>query len=265
MSDTNNAVKVIGDRILLREFSAADWEAVQSYAGNPTVTRFTDWGPNTPEETRAFIAETAKQRETAPRKVFDLAIIQTDTRKLIGGASLRVTDADRREGEIGYVIHPAYWSLGYATEAAKLLLEFGFERLGLGAIIATCDPENHASARALQKAGFAFGRRIANHMLVRGAWRDSLYFVAVDWRCRACGVDTDAIDEYFMLRNAIWDQVATDLDRYGHLCIGCIEDRLGRSLVLSDFDDVNVNTTPLIKRSMRLTDRLGKQHTNPHS
>lgn len=258
-------VQVVGDRILLREFASTDCDAVQSYAGNPAVTRFTDWGPNTREATCNFLAETAKQREMDPRKAFDLAIIHTDTETLIGGASLRVVDADEREGEIGYVIHPSYWSLGYATEASKLLLQFGFERLGLGTIIATCDPENHASARVLRKAGFAFGKRIANHILVRGAWRDSLYFVAVDWRCRACGVDTDAIDEYFMLRDPIWDQVADGPGRHGHLCVGCVEDRLGRSLVGSDFTDADVNTTRLIKRSTRLAARLGEGRTHPQS
>lgn len=57
-----------------------------------------------------------------------------------------------------------------------------------------------------------------------------------------------------MLHNSIWNQVADVLD--GHLCIGCVEDRLGRSLSASDFADAAVNINPLLKRSTRLAARL---------
>lgn len=183
MGALQREVRLVSDRISLREFVSDDCEAVQSYAGDPAVTRFTDWGPNSPEDTRSFIAATAAQSGMPDRREFDLAVVDIQTQDLVGGASLRVTDADRREGEIGYVIHPAYWSLGYATEAAKLLLKFGFDQLGLREISATCDPENHASAKVLNNAGLAFMGRITDHMLVRGAWRDSLLFIATGWRC----------------------------------------------------------------------------------
>ena len=261
MGALEGEIRLVGDRLFLREFVSDDCSAVQSYAGDAEVTRFTDWGPNSLDDTRSFLAATAAQSGMPDRREFDLAVVDTRTQDLVGGASLRVTDAEQREGEIGYVIHPAYWSLGYATEAAKLLLEFGFDQLGLREISATCDPENHASARVLNKAGLASIGRVTNHMLVRGAWRDSLLFIATDWRCHGCGVDTDAIDEYFMLHNSIWNQVADVLD--GHLCIGCVEVRLGRSLIASDFADAAVNINPLLKRSTRLAARLATGVRHP--
>ena len=43
-------------RLILREFEAGDAEAIQVYAGDPEVTRFTSWGPNTPEMTASVLA-----------------------------------------------------------------------------------------------------------------------------------------------------------------------------------------------------------------
>ena len=76
----------------------------------------------------------------------------------------------------------------------------------------------------------------------------------VDWRCLDCRVDTDAIEEYYMVRDPIWQQANPDVD--GHLCVGCLEQRLDRKLSASDFADVGVNDSTEIPRSARLTARL---------
>jgi hypothetical protein len=75
-----------------------------------------------------------------------------------------------------------------------------------------------------------------------------------DWRCVDCGVDTDAIDEYYMVYDPVWQQAAADTA--GHLCIGCLEHRLDRTLTAADFTDRDVNTAAHIQRSPRLTARI---------
>jgi hypothetical protein len=75
-----------------------------------------------------------------------------------------------------------------------------------------------------------------------------------DWRCRDCGIDTDAIDEYYMVADPVWDP-ATD-GMAGHLCVGCLERRLGRTLHAGDFTDWLINTTDQLRRSARLTARM---------
>lgn len=79
--------------------------------------------------------------------------------------------------------------------------------------------------------------------------------VVIDWRCLDCGIDTDAIDEYYMLRDEVWREANPDIN--GHLCIGCVEQRLARTLSAPDFSDRRVNTSTTIRRSARLIDRLG--------
>jgi RimJ/RimL family protein N-acetyltransferase len=60
---------------------------------------------------------------------------------------------EQRTYEIGWTIHPAYQRQGYATEAAAALLHYGFAEMKLHRIIATCQPENVASYRVMEKIG----------------------------------------------------------------------------------------------------------------
>lgn len=169
-----------GDRVVLREFIPSDEDAVHAFCSNPLVTRYTTWGPNTPEDTHAFITEVIIQAETHPRTEYGLAITHANTGRLIGSSAIWITDHENRRGELGYVLDPAFWSQGYATETTRLLLELGFDGLGLHRIAATCHPDNAASARVLEKAGMRFEGRLVGHMLVRGSWRDSLLYAAVN-------------------------------------------------------------------------------------
>lgn len=57
-------------------------------------------------------------------------------------------------GEIGYVLHPSYRGLGIMTEAVRLIVDFGLDRLKLHAVIAYTDPANFASQAVLQRVGF---------------------------------------------------------------------------------------------------------------
>jgi len=61
--------------------------------------------------------------------------------------------------ELLFGIAPDYWHRGLATEVARALLEYGFERLSLPRIEASTDADNHASARVLERAGMRFWKR----------------------------------------------------------------------------------------------------------
>lgn len=63
------------------------------------------------------------------------------------------------ELQLLYGLLPAYWSKGLATEAARAMIEFGFEKLGFDRITASADDPNTASTRVLEKAGMVFDRR----------------------------------------------------------------------------------------------------------
>lgn len=72
------------------------------------------------------------------------------------------------------------------------------------------------------------------------------------WWCLDCEVHTGAIGEYYMVTKELWE---TYVSERGMLCIRCLEDRIMRRLLPTDFTDVPVNRNPLF-RSERLRDRL---------
>ncbi|ASO20529.1 RimJ/RimL family protein N-acetyltransferase [Actinoalloteichus hoggarensis] len=173
-------VLLTGRNLILRDFQDTDVDAVHAIAGDPEVTRFTDWGPNTMQDSVTFIADAVAQARETPRAEFHLAAVDAATGVLVGSVAVGVTDPAHRQGELGYVFHRDHWGRGLATEAATLLLSFGFTRLALRRISATCHPDNLASARVLEKAGLRREGRLRSNRYVRDTWRDSLLFAALD-------------------------------------------------------------------------------------
>lgn len=106
---------------------------------------------------------------------------------------------------------------------------------------------------AVARVVHSFGRRdiyLRDGSRIEYRWR----LVVSDWRCLDCGIDTDALCEYYMIHDEIWEQIHPKND--GSLCIACVERRLGRELVATDFTDLPINTNPQLLRSPRLADRL---------
>ena len=168
------------DRLTLREMTLDDWPAVHDYASQPEACRYQAWGPNTPEESRAFVAWSVTEARKRPRRLYRFAAVLNDTGRLIGDGGLEIHSDRFRQGEISYIVHPDLWGQGYATAIAQLLLRFGFEHLSLHRIMATCDPRNVASARVLERIGMTYEGRQRHTMLLRDGWRDSSLYGMLD-------------------------------------------------------------------------------------
>lgn len=164
------------ERLTLRDFRDGDWQAVHTYSSDSEVVRYMDWGPNTKADTKRFIRRAKAHQKEKPRRNFTLAVILKAERKLIGSCGIHVWNPDNREGWIGYCFNRNSWRNGFATEAAEALLDFGFGRLGLHRIFATCDPANVASAHVLQKIGMKIEGHLREHKWAKGDWQDSLLF-----------------------------------------------------------------------------------------
>jgi ribosomal-protein-alanine N-acetyltransferase len=170
------------ERLVLRPFRAGDHAAVHAFAGDPDVVRWMDWGPNTPEETAIFLGLALLSETESPRTAYRFAVVRAADDAVIGSAELHVESREHRRGTMGYLIAPAAQGQGFATEAAAVLLRFGFAVAGLHRITATCDPENVGSARILEKIGLRREGHLRDHYLIRGEWRDRLLYAATDDR-----------------------------------------------------------------------------------
>ncbi|NTW42737.1 MAG: GNAT family N-acetyltransferase [Cellulomonadaceae bacterium] len=165
------------ERLLLRDFSEADLDAVHAYAGDPEVCRYVDWGPNTLAQSRSFINEMVAARADERRTSITWAV--TTAGRLVGACSVTTTSEQHRRGALGYVLARAHWGQGYATEAASAVLRFAHDELGLDRVEATCRPANIASQRVLTRIGMQQEGLLRSHTVIRGRREDSLLFASV--------------------------------------------------------------------------------------
>ncbi len=173
-------VRLSTDRLLLREFVSDDWRAVHEYASDADVVRYLAWGPNAEQQTRAFVDRAIAQQGDEPRRDFMLAVALKDGGRLIGGAGLHVSRPAHRTAYVGYCLNPRFWGSSYATEAVRALVAFGFGEQGLHRIFATCDTDNGASARVLEKSGFLREGHMREHRMQKGRWRDSFIYAILE-------------------------------------------------------------------------------------
>lgn len=165
------------ERLILRQFTPEDFDAVHSYASCEENTVYMVWGPNTAEQTKQFINMAIKEAEKEPCTNYQYAAILKETEKLIGACNLAISGD---EAETGWILHRDYWKHGYGTEMGKAMLDLGFGTHSLHRIIARCDAENYGSYRVMEKIGmrreglFIEGR--AAHKASDKAYSDELLY-----------------------------------------------------------------------------------------
>ncbi len=115
------------------------------------------------------------------RYKFQLALTLKENGKLIGNAGVRKENASDHQAELGYEINPQFWGQGYASEAARAMRDFGFQKLGLHRIWANCLKENGASRRVLEKIGMRLEGILRDHEFFKERyWDTCLYAILVD-------------------------------------------------------------------------------------
>ncbi len=182
--------------LILREFRRDDRERVHEYAVDPEVYQYMPWGPNSEDETSAFVERAIASRHRDPRLHFELAITLREDGRLIGGAGIRAENEFFRTADMGYCLRRDAWGKGLATEAAAGLIGFGFRQLGVHRIWATCDTRNVLSARVLEKAGMKLEGTMRDDTWLRGHWRSShLYSILDDEWSSAGARDTGGSGE----------------------------------------------------------------------
>jgi ribosomal-protein-alanine N-acetyltransferase len=170
-------------RLWLRPFSVADAAAVQALAGDREVASTTLNVPHPYEDGMAedWIRTHAPGYEAGEQATFALVLRQSNE---VAGAIGLIIHRPHSRAELGYWVGVPFWNHGYATEAARAILRFGFEDLDLNRIFASHLVRNPASGRVMQKAGMRHEARLRQHVNKWGHFEDlDLYGILVDeWR-----------------------------------------------------------------------------------
>ena len=164
------------DRLILREFVEADWLAVLAYQRDPRYLRYTHWLDRSPQDVKQFVQLFLSQQFAQPRTKYQFAVVLKDNQRLIGNCGIRLKSVDAPEADIGYELAPDQWGHGYATEAARAIVRFGFTELKLHRISAWCVADNTVSAHVLEKVGMWLEGRLRENEYFKDRWWDTLLY-----------------------------------------------------------------------------------------
>jgi len=137
------------DELQLRRPRLADLNAIYEYASDLSVAKYMDWPVETSIEA---LGKRLRQRvvlwDSGEEYYWVMAVKGNDY--VIGGISLQIRTTS---AEIGYLLNKKYWNHGYMSKSARIILEWAFTLPKLYRVWATCDRENVASIRVLEKIG----------------------------------------------------------------------------------------------------------------
>lgn len=143
------------DRLLLRPFEEKDYDLILSIASDPdTVKYLYFWGRDglTPaQDAHRFLNHALKEWQRSPVAMREYCVVLKETGEAIGDASVEI--ADENTAEIGWILLPEYRGRGFATEAGRAMMDYGFLHYGKDRVIAHCDTRNIPSARVMERLG----------------------------------------------------------------------------------------------------------------
>ena len=163
------APRVETERLLLRPFEARDADIVQREVSRVEIARMIRVPHPYPEGGAAAWIATGAQ----PGR--DFAVELRETEELVGSVAINPHEEHRR-AELGYWFALSHWGRGYATEAVRAIVDYGFRTLELNRVHAECHGDNPASRRVLEKVGMTYEGSLRQHSFRLGPFADKLQF-----------------------------------------------------------------------------------------
>lgn len=146
------------NRLILRHLVPDDLDDLFSLYSDPEVRQYFPEGTLSYEETREELEWFLHGHPRHPQLGL-WATIYKESNRFIGRCGLLPWTIDGSpEVEVAYMIAREYWGLGLGTEAARAILDHGFENLNLARLICLIDAGNQASIKVAQKIGMSFER-----------------------------------------------------------------------------------------------------------
>jgi [ribosomal protein S5]-alanine N-acetyltransferase len=120
------------------------------------------------------------EQQALPRIHYVFCIVDAASNTFIGMIGLRLGKPNYRNAEVWYKFFPDHWGKGYATEALKEILRFGFQDMNLHRIEAGCAVENIGSIKVLEKAGMVREGHTRKLLPIRGEWADNYGYAILE-------------------------------------------------------------------------------------
>lgn len=159
------------ERLILRKMKPSDYIDMYEYASDERVTKYLLWNPHEDiSVTRDYLKYIQTRYRTGD--FYDWAVIDNETKRMIGTCGFSKLDFQNNSAEVGYVLNPTFWGKGIAVEAVLAALEFAFETLRVKRVEAKYIVGNEKSRRVMEKCGMTFEGILRKSMLIKGEYRD---------------------------------------------------------------------------------------------
>lgn len=172
---------VNSERLLLREFESGDLDALYALYTRPETIRYNPSGyPASKQAVKDLVESWTQQQALTVRRSYTLLIQDREDGHFIGVISLELGKDKYRNGEVWYKLDPGNWGLGFATEALKLMLVFGFHSLRLHRIECGSSVHNLGSIKVMEKAGM-LREGISRALLpLEDGWHDGVIYAILE-------------------------------------------------------------------------------------
>jgi len=174
-----------GQMVTLRDLRASDAASLFALLTTEEVSRFISPPPTTVEGFEKFIAWAHRQRQAGQYMCFAVTLKGFDT--AIGIFQVRDLHSGLETAEWGFAIGSAFWGTGVFEDAAKLVLEFAFDTVGVRRLEARAAVQNGRGNGALLKLGAVREAVLRQSFLKNGQRLDQVLFTILesDWRATA--------------------------------------------------------------------------------
>ena len=168
-------------RLILRPFRDPDLDVFAEYRSDPDVARYQSWTPPyTKDQAIALMKGMDSIQPGTPGMWLQLAVERQCQPGIIGDCAFQVFADGPRQAQVGYTFSRSYQKQGYAAEAVRCLLDYLFGELHLHRVTATCDVENTASFRLLERVGMRREAFLVENIWFKGAWGSEYKYAILD-------------------------------------------------------------------------------------
>ena len=170
-------------RLTLRRLEPADAEMMfHHWTSDEKVTRFLRWDAHqTLDETKGMIEQWVNRYQDDSTYYWGMYL---QDGQMIGSIGVTITSEYDLQGALGYKIGSQWWNQGYASEAARAVIDYMFRYTDIERIDSFCSIENPASSKVMEKIGMKHEGILRHYYLTRDGFHDcTLYSIIRDeWK-----------------------------------------------------------------------------------